>query len=486
MKVCDNCQLQIGDFICFRQLNENDTDILNVYLAENTKNEKLYIIKGISIDYLIKENIMTNLEKAIKSLSSLKNNNIVNVKGTRTSTSNDYIITEFCNGNTLNDFLKYYIRENNKSFNEKFIQKALNQIISGLESIIDNKNINDIIYKDIGLENIFINFDKYKNIIINGKLPEKINYSCINIDEDSLSFKIGIFNSNTVKNLKSGGSSKIEGNPKYLPPELAKGGDAGGAKYQDIKKCIWELGIITYELLIGKEPFKGNTKDDICNKIIEGKYNLPKNLKASTEIIKFINELLKYEPKKRLDLSQIKENPFLKNNVDTFHFIELDKTIEVNTKDSENELYLLLCSKDGKDSNFLGEVKKKLEEEVGKKIPDENLENMKKGKNNEKENQYLYDIIKGTNDYIDEKEKEKEKIENDIKLKELEINELKEQIMKLKLENENNIKDYEKNLSETKNMINDLDEDEKEKDIKNMNLFFIKKKRNDQNQKKEQ
>lgn len=45
--------------------------------------------------------------------------------------------------------------------------------------------------------------------------------------------------------------------PVYRPPELIMNG-----KY-DEKVDIWAIGILTYELLIGKIPFKINSEEDL-------------------------------------------------------------------------------------------------------------------------------------------------------------------------------------------------------------------------------
>jgi serine/threonine protein kinase len=210
------------------------------------------------------------------------------------------------------------------------------------------------------------------------------------------------------------------------------------------------LGVIAYILLIGREPFRGKTKEEVKNKVIEGKYTLPKKLQASVEIIKFISELLQYDPDKRSDLSKIKEHPFLKNKVETFQFIELDENIEVDARDSDKALKSILINEGEFDerefrqeNSLVGELKKKIEEE-NKKL----LEEKKKIETIKKETE---NIKKETN-LINEENAEKDK-----KLKELKINILKEEIMKQKTDNENKIKEHEKKSNENKNLIDEFE-----------------------------
>jgi serine/threonine protein kinase len=42
---------------------------------------------------------------------------------------------------------------------------------------------NKIIHRDIKLENILINFNKYQNIAIKGKLPPKVSYSEVSLND---------------------------------------------------------------------------------------------------------------------------------------------------------------------------------------------------------------------------------------------------------------------------------------------------------------
>ena len=424
-------QKSVGDFLFVEKLNSYFK--YYIYKAVNKTNSKLYIVREIPNNDF-NDNVKEKLINLIDSLSILKNDNIVKIKCKIASANHTYIINEFTNGSSLTRFVEFFYKNNYKSLSEIFIQKAIRQIISGIECIKDNNNI---LFKDITLDNIFLNFDERENKIKNGKAPPRINYSDIKIDKEAISFKIGIFNPNTIDMIKSGRGPKIVRNPLYLPPEIANAKGSIHGKSQDIKQYTWMLGVIAYILLIGRQPFSGKTMEEVINKVIKGKYTLPKKLQASVEIIKFISELLQYDPDKRLDLSKIKEHPFLKNKVETFQFIELDNSIEVDAKDSDKALKsLLIDEREFRQENSLfGEMRKKIEQENKKLLKEKkNIETIKKET-----------II------IKEENAEKEK-----KLKELEINILKEEIMKLKMDNENKIKEYEKKLNDTKNLIHDF------------------------------
>ena len=382
---------RLGHFILIEEINNEE--IFPQYLAMDKENGKLFLGKLIPPIYLEDNNIRINLHREINNLRKLSHNNIIYIRSTINSTSNSYIITEYCNGGTLKDFQLFYLNIKKTKFNEKFIQNAINQIVSGLEYL----HKNNIVHRYIKLENIFINFNKYKNEIINGNIPPKINYSDISLD-DSITFKIGnFFHSKrlTKSNSKSDFNSSIFYEPNYVSPEMVDhllGNDNSNKnKYDDKIYDIWSLGIITYELLTGKKPFEGKNKEDIYNHIIKGTYELPAYLKASKEIITFINGILQYNPNKRFDWIQIKEHPFLKNNVENFTYIEKD--IILNTKDNN------LNFGEYEETSYI--KLKRIDEEINElknKIKNLQKENSEKMKDFEKELNKLKDnnIYKST------------------------------------------------------------------------------------------
>lgn len=325
---------KILNYILVEELNkgENFRNILSV----NENDGKLCMVKEIPKNFFEKEEIKKNIEREMKNLSKLySKENITCIKDYQRTQNNIYIITEYCNGGNLKDLQNYYINEK-KSFNEKFIQKVIHQILAGME-IMRKKNI---VHRHLNLENIFINFNNYENEIINEDVPPKINYSNIDLDE---SFTIKIGNFYYSKNIEqSNESSSIIGEPSYISPEMAEKslGQDSSNELADNKIDIWSLGIITYELLTGKTPFEGNNSEEIYNKVMIGKYSFPNKLKVSKEIISFIAGLLQYYSYKRLSLEEIKEHPFLKKNIDDFNYIELDEfnKIEIDSKEPDNSL----------------------------------------------------------------------------------------------------------------------------------------------------
>ena len=475
----------IRNFILLEKISEKPTSIL--YRCIDDRDDNLYLAKCIPKKYIDKEKGETSLKNEIINFSNFSHKNIISIKALGKTKNNIYIITEYCNGGTLRDFQKYYIKNNKVQLNELFIQKAIRQIASGLEYMHKNK----IIHKDIKLENILINFNKYQNIAIKGKLPSIVNYSEVSLNDlftlkiYDLGYSKNIINYNVAPNIS--GSKEV-----ISPDELNNSNGNSSQKIYNNKIDLWSLGVITYELLTGQPPFLGDNPKDIYNQIKEGKYKLPSSLIASVEILTFINGLLQYDPQKRLDWEGIKNHDFLNKNVQEFTYIKLNSIkendkdeIEMNSKNNINLLWILFKAKDSSltfdQINFINmnETQKK---ELAQKINENKINNVliEKALNEEKikikeekkrlvdEKNKIEQLIKEAenmklkNSLIKEQnDKEREKLN----LEEQNLNKLKEE---LKKDEENNQK-LKEQINENQNRIKEVEKNkiENDKNIKN-------------------
>lgn len=82
----------------------------------------------------------------------------------------------------------------------------------------------------------------------------------------------------------------------------------------DVKADIWSLGCIFYELLVGKTPFDAKNMDELCSKLKNGKYLIPKNIKLSLPGVDLLERLLQKDPEKRLSWSYLQQHPYLKSD----------------------------------------------------------------------------------------------------------------------------------------------------------------------------
>ncbi|KAK9877930.1 hypothetical protein WA026_020153 [Henosepilachna vigintioctopunctata] len=97
------------------------------------------------------------------------------------------------------------------------------------------------------------------------------------------------------------------GMPEYVSPECVNGEGVG------LAHDMWSLGIITYILLSGRSPFRGDNDRDTLNKIKSGKWLFEEEwwTNISSEARDFITKLLVYRWEERMDVYKALKHPWL-------------------------------------------------------------------------------------------------------------------------------------------------------------------------------
>ena len=86
------------------------------------------------------------------------------------------------------------------------------------------------------------------------------------------------------------------GTPLYLSPEMIR------KELYDQSADIWSIGILTYELLVGKIPFNIWSEYDL-QQIVEKEITFPTDyVDMSNDSIDFIKKCLHKDPSKRMKL----------------------------------------------------------------------------------------------------------------------------------------------------------------------------------------
>ena len=457
---------------------ENGT---SVYLAIDTKKNILTAIKSIPKKKM-NEDTQKNFRRELQNLHNLKHPNIIQILDYLNNKTTNYIVLEYCNGGNLRDYIRRYMNINRKPLNEFFIQKLLLQIAPALE-YMHSKNV---IHRDIRLENILLNFNNYPNIPIDGRAPQPLKFKEKSLNKD---FSVKITGLNFSKDLiQDNMGSTILGTPLYMSPDIIERVDDKSNKKYNTSADLWSLGVITYELLTGSMPFNGSDTKDLFTQIEKGVYTLPKKLKASIEIISFINGLLQYYPEKRLNWEQIKQHPFLIKNVEDFNYINLElysdgekNQVEINSKDSNSDNLLWIFFKCKELENLkMDKINQKemakspvmekidknkvINEEVRKATEQEKIEK-------EKEKEEINEMKKKAEDAKKKAELEKQKRQKEQEKLIKEENELNNKRKKLIQENEKNKKGSEENEKKT-NELKELEKKIKQiaKDKDNMEI----------------
>jgi len=193
----------------------------------------------------------------------------------------------------------------------------MRQIISAFKYM----HANQIMHRDIKLENILVNFESEKD-----KNDLNMMKATVKIIDFGFACKIG----------KNALTYTTIGNPMNMSPLILKKLTSHGKVRQlgyDMKADIWSLGAICYQMLIGKAAFDADDIDELVEKIEKGIYKVPTNL--SKEVVSFLNGMLQYEPQARLTAEQLYNHQFLQENIQNFHTIDLN---QVSNRVKKNEL----------------------------------------------------------------------------------------------------------------------------------------------------
>ncbi|KAJ1956914.1 Serine/threonine-protein kinase 36 [Linderina pennispora] len=95
----------------------------------------------------------------------------------------------------------------------------------------------------------------------------------------------------------------LKGTPLYMAPEMLR-----RERYTN-KADLWSLGVVLYELFVGKTPFRTTSLADLKQNIMEEDIVWPKQIPA--QLKEFLEGLLQRDPAKRMLWHELRRHPFL-------------------------------------------------------------------------------------------------------------------------------------------------------------------------------
>lgn len=198
----------------------------NVYLAYDTILDRNVAVKVLRGDLSTDEKFVKRFQREALSASSLTHPNIVEVYDVGEDAGNFYIVMEYIEGKQL----KQLIKKRGKLLPSEVID-IMTQICEGLAVAHDSY----IIHRDIKPQNIMI-----------------LDSGLIKITDFGIAM--------ALNNTQLTQTNSVMGSVHYLPPEQASG------KGATIQSDIYSMGIMMYELLTGKLPFRGENAVEIALK----------------------------------------------------------------------------------------------------------------------------------------------------------------------------------------------------------------------------
>lgn len=219
-----------------------------VYLAEHSETNEKYAVKILRLcnaDPKANDSSIKRFIHESNAISQLKHPNIVNFYEFGYIDNNPvigapYIVMEYFPGRSLRDYITNRVQT---SLDDKI--NIITQIGHALASVHEK----NILHRDI----------KPDNILINDKLKVKItDFGVCHLPTSDLTM-----------------TAELIGSPAYMAPEYLRYGQTG--KFMD----IYALGIVTYELMVGKKPFDADSISELIKKVFYEKPVAPDKLLAA-------------------------------------------------------------------------------------------------------------------------------------------------------------------------------------------------------------
>ena len=161
-----------------------------------------------------------------------------------------------------------------------------------------------VIHRDMKLANIVLHFPDNPELNRMNRNEKKKFLQTVDFTKINFQAKIADFGLSTILDEYTKQLS-ICGTPLYSSPQLLK------KKSYSTKVDTWAIGVMLYELLMGKTPFHSYEMKDLLNKINDGKYSINLREPVTIECSLFLAETLQFEERERISDSNLVQHPFV-------------------------------------------------------------------------------------------------------------------------------------------------------------------------------
>nr|GEV14852.1 serine/threonine-protein kinase D6PKL1-like [Tanacetum cinerariifolium] len=324
--------LNIRNFKLIKKIGGGD--IGTVYVAELIGSDCFFALKILDNELLClrKKAVRAQTEREI--LQLLDHPFLPTLYSQFTTDKYSCLVIEYCPGGDLHVLRQ---KQPNKCFSEHAVRFYAAEILLALEYL----HMLGVVYRDLKPENILVrenghimltDFDLSLRCDPNPTLlkpsspdidrPKDPESSCINPFCLQPSWQVPCFTPRVLAapKLKSeivpqllveptgARSNSFVGTHEYLAPEIIKG-DGHGSPVD-----WWTFGILLYELLYGRTPFKGTIDDDTLANVVSQAVTFPSIPIVSSHARNLIKSLLQKQPENRLGsvkgATEIKQHPF--------------------------------------------------------------------------------------------------------------------------------------------------------------------------------
>lgn len=273
-----------------------------VYQARDKLLNRIVAVKVLRPEFVDDQEFLVKFKKEAEAVASLSHPNIVNVYDVGEDGKVHYIVMEYVDGQNLKEIIQDEGRL--EEYTALDIAKQIARALSAAHR-------NGIIHRDIKPHNILISKDGRQVKVADFGIAKAVS-------------------SSTITNMGS-----VIGSVHYISPEQAKG------KHLTSNADLYSLGIVLYEMIIGRVPFSGDSPISIALKHInediafteEDKINIPNSVRT------IISKMTQKEPANRYQTAEelIEDIEFVERNIDLPYIKDYNNfaTTDVDRRDPE-------------------------------------------------------------------------------------------------------------------------------------------------------
>nr|WP_314494918.1 Stk1 family PASTA domain-containing Ser/Thr kinase [uncultured Peptostreptococcus sp.] len=273
-----------------------------VYQARDKLLNRIVAVKVLRPEFVDDQEFLVKFKREAEAVASLSHPNIVNVYDVGEDGKVHYIVMEYVDGQNLKEIIQDEGRL--EEYTALDIAKQIARALSAAHR-------NGIIHRDIKPHNILISKDGRQVKVADFGIAKAVS-------------------SSTMTNMGS-----VIGSVHYISPEQAKG------KHLTSNADLYSLGIVLYEMIIGRVPFSGDSPISIALKHInediafteEDKINIPNSVRT------IISKMTQKEPANRYQTAEelIEDIEFVEKNIDLPYIKDYNNfaTTDVDRRDPE-------------------------------------------------------------------------------------------------------------------------------------------------------
>lgn len=249
-----------------------------VMLAEDKKDGAVYAIKALKKESIVKSDEIESArsEKRIYQVANKERHPFLTTLHSCFQTDTRlYFVMEYVQGGDLMMHI-----QKDKRFGDHRAKFYGCEVLLALQYFHEN----DIVYRDLKLDNILLSLDGHIKIGDYGLCKENMPYGAT--------------------------THTICGTPEFMAPEILE--------EQPYDRAVdwWAYGVLMYEMLLGRAPFSGEEEDDIYDSILEDEPLYPQGFGRHEQAL--LQSLLVKVPTNRLgsgptDAEEIKAHAYFRN-----------------------------------------------------------------------------------------------------------------------------------------------------------------------------